>query len=215
MASNWDPGFTGILVPVPIFQNKEPEYLNFNFKFWPKTKKLNRIDTPTSSRCSSCNCKLNTHFHFDYGTYPNYDFWFVRTILCHRSLPGDVRSDRLSIPMEMSVAFPRRLQAKTVRPCRSIKFKASLFSFHIANDVADSIPFIFLWTVPIRAIDPVQYRRFRATSLGYPPLVWIETKKNPFWTFQCPFVQRVKSLTSLPLFSRRGEWPAKKEWGYF
>jgi hypothetical protein len=35
------------VVPVPISQNKEPGYPGSGSRFWPKTGKSDRVDTPT------------------------------------------------------------------------------------------------------------------------------------------------------------------------
>jgi hypothetical protein len=52
-AGNQDPGKNRVPVPVPVAQNKESGYPGSGSRFWPKTEKPDRIDTPTFNGKSS------------------------------------------------------------------------------------------------------------------------------------------------------------------
>ena len=45
LAGNGDLGFTRVPILVPIAKNKESRYPGSDPQFWPKTKKLDQVDT--------------------------------------------------------------------------------------------------------------------------------------------------------------------------
>ena len=59
MGTNWNRPVTGTRFPVPVAQNQELGYLGFGSRFWPKTEKLDKVDTPTFVQLNSTAYKVS------------------------------------------------------------------------------------------------------------------------------------------------------------